>query len=393
MMGYLLARAGIEVTVLEKHGDFLRDFRGDTIHPSTLDVLAELGLLERFLARPHQELRYAEGELSGERIRMADFTHLPTRCKFIAMMPQWDFLDLLADEARGQATFHLMMDTEATELLVHGERAIGVAARDRAGTFEIRAELTVGADGRRSKIRDASGLVVRDLGAPIDVLWFKLSLDKDPLRGALGRIVPGQVLVTLYRGDYLQCALIIPKGAADAVKGEGLQAFRSRVARLAGRASADEIESFDDVKPLTVTVDRLTRWYKLGLLFIGDAAHAMSPIGGVGVNLAIQDAIAAANILTEPLRQGRVALKHLRRVQRRRDFATRATQALQIAIQNNIIGPVLSSTTALPVPAIVRLMQAWPALQRVPARVIGMGFRPEHVRSVERPRPERDARR
>jgi 2-polyprenyl-6-methoxyphenol hydroxylase-like FAD-dependent oxidoreductase len=393
MMGYLLARAGIEVTVLEKHGDFLRDFRGDTIHPSTLDVLAELGLLERFLARPHQELRYAEGELSGERIRMADFTHLPTRCKFIAMMPQWDFLELLAEEARGHATFHLMMDTEATEVLVHGERVIGVEARDRAGTFEIRAELTVGADGRRSRIRDASGLQVRDLGAPIDVLWFKLSLDKDPLRGALGRIVPGQVLVTLYRGDYLQCALIIPKGAADAVKGEGLQAFRSRVARIAGRASADEIESFDDVKLLTVTVDRLTRWYKLGLLFIGDAAHAMSPIGGVGVNLAIQDAIAAANILTEPLRQGHLALKHLRRVQRRRNFATRATQALQIAIQNNIIGPVLSSTTAPRVPAIVRLMQAWPALQRVPARVIGMGFRPEHVRSLERRRPERDARR
>ena len=380
MTGYLLARAGVDVTVLEKHGDFLRDFRGDTIHPSTLEVLAELGLLERFLARPHQELKYAEGEVSGRRVRMADFTHLPTRCKFIAMIPQWEFLDLLAEDARRYATFRLLMNTEATALLKHDEKVIGIAARDRTGVLEIHADLTIGADGRRSRIRDDSGLAVRDLGAPIDVLWFKLSVEQGTPPAVLGRIAAGQVLVMLYRGDYLQCALVIPKGAADVVKSQGLQAFRTRVARLAGRASAEEIESLDDVKLLTVTIDRLTRWYKPGLLFIGDAAHAMSPVGGVGVNLAVQDAVAAANILAKPLKQRRLTLEHLRRVQRRRSLPTQLTQALQVAIQSNIISPLLSATSAPRVPAVVRLMQAWPVLQRLPARIVGMGFRPEHVR-------------
>lgn len=383
MAGYLLARTGIDVTVLEKHGDFLRDFRGDTIHPSTLEVLAELGLLERFLARPHQELKYAEGEVSGRHVRMADFTHLPTRCKFIAMIPQWEFLNLLAEDARRYPTFRLLMDTEATALLKHDEQTIGIAARDRSGVLEIHADLTIGADGRRSLIRDDSGLAVRDLGAPIDVLWFKLNVEQGAPPAVLGRIAAGQVLVMLYRGDYLQCALVIPKGAADVVKSQGLQAFRTRVANLAGRASAEEIESLDDVKLLTVTVDRLSRWYQPGLLFIGDAAHAMSPIGGVGVNLAVQDAVAAANILENPLKQRRLTLEHLRRVQRRRSLPTQLTQALQIAIQSNIISPVLSATSAPRVPAVVRLMQAWPVLQRLPARIIGMGFRPEHVRGFK----------
>ena len=380
MLGLLLARSGVDVAVLEKHADFLRDFRGDTIHPSTLEVMHELGLLEEFLKRPHSEVRQVQGHIGSESVILGDLSHLPTRCKFIAMIPQWEFLDLLAEDARRYATFRLLTNTEATALLKRDEKVIGIAARDRTGALEIRADLTIGADGRRSRIRDDSGLAVRDLGAPIDVLWFKLNVEQGTPPAVLGRIAAGQVLVMLYRGDYLQCALVIPKGAAEVVKSQGLQAFRTRVARLAGRASAEEIESLDDVKLLTVTIDRLSRWYKPGLLFIGDAAHAMSPVGGVGVNLAVQDAVAAANILAKPLEQRRLTLEHLRRVQRRRSLPTQLTQALQVAIQSNILSPLLSATSEPRVPAVVRLMQAWPALQRLPARIVGMGFRPEHVR-------------
>ena len=379
MSGYLVARGGIDVIVLEKHADFLRDFRGDTIHPSTMEVLAELGLLERFLARPHQELRYAEGELGQESVRMADFTHLPTRCKFIGMMPQWEFLDLLAEEARRYTTFRLLMQTEAVELLTEGQRTIGVQAHSGSELLRINASLTIGADGRHSRLRACAGLQVSDLGAPIDVLWFKLACGADERPAALGRIAAGQVLVMLYRGDYLQCALVIPKGMAEQIKAQGLEAFRARVAQLAGRTSANEIRSLEDVKLLTVRIDRLQRWYKPGLLFIGDAAHAMSPIGGVGINLAIQDAVATANILAEPLLRGAVRAADLHAVQQRRMFPTRATQAMQLAIQNYILGPVLASGATPRVPGVVRLMQALPFLQRIPARVIGMGFRPEHV--------------
>jgi len=387
MSGYLLARAGIDVIVLEKHADFLRDFRGDTIHPSTMEVLAELGLLEHFLARPHQELQYAEGELGQERVRMADFTHLPTRCKFIGMMPQWEFLHLLAEEARRYDTFRLLMNTEALELLSHGERTIGVRARGGSEPLEIRAAVTIGADGRHSQLRKYAGLQVKDLGAPIDVLWFKLACGRQERPAALGRIAAGEILVMLYRGDYLQCALVIPKGMAEQMKAQGLEAFRARVARLAGRSSASEIRSLDEVKLLTVKVDRLIRWFKPGLLFIGDAAHAMSPIGGVGINLAIQDAVATANLLAEPLRRGAVRPAELRRVQRRRLFPTRATQSMQLAIQSYVLSPILASGATPRVPRIVRLMQAFPFLQRIPARVIGMGFRPEHVHLSERQPP------
>jgi 2-polyprenyl-6-methoxyphenol hydroxylase-like FAD-dependent oxidoreductase len=380
MLGYLLARAGVDVIVLEKHADFLRDFRGDTIHPSTLEVMAELGLLDELLERPHRKVAYAEGEIGGERLRFADFTHLPTRCKFIAFMPQWEFLDFLAQKARRLPTFRLLMNAEAADLVRDGGRVEGVVARTASGSVDVRAHLVVAADGRDSRLRAAAGLVPRDLGAPMDVLWFELARREGERSAVLGRIEAGQALVMLDRGDYWQCALLIRKGTAAAVRAAGLDAFRARVARLARRDSADEIESQDDVKLLTVRVDRLAEWHRPGLLFIGDAAHAMSPIGGVGINLAIQDAVAAANLLASPLRRRDVQPSDLARVARRRLLPTRVTQALQLAIQDRVIGPVLDAAAAPSVPLVVRLMQRWPALQRLPARVIGLGLRPEHVR-------------
>jgi len=380
--GFLLARAGIDVIVLEKHADFFRDFRGDTIHPSTMEVMAELGLLDEFLKVPHQEIHYGEGEIGDERFRIADLTHLPTRCKFIAFMPQWDFLSFIAAQGQKLPTFRLLMGTEATDLRREGERIVGVTAQGPSGPLDIRADLTIGADGRHSRLREAAGLKVNDLGAPMDVLWFRLDRRADEEHAVLGRIVAGQLLVMLDRNDYWQCALVIRKGTAEAVKREGLDAFRARVARLARRNSADEIKSLDDAKLLTVAVDRLSDWCKPGLLFIGDAAHAMSPIGGVGINLAVQDAVAASNILAEPLRRKSATLADLRGVQKRRAFPTWATQTLQITIQNRAIDPILSSSTTPRVPAVLRLMQRWPFLQRLPARVLGMGFRPEHVRTA-----------
>jgi 2-polyprenyl-6-methoxyphenol hydroxylase-like FAD-dependent oxidoreductase len=378
MTGYLLARAGISVFVLEKHADFLRDFRGDTIHPSTMEALGELGLLDAFLQLPHQEVRYAEGEIGDTRVRLADFTLLPTRCKFIAFIPQWDFLNFIAARAQKFPHFTLMMETEAIDLVRTGEQIVGVVARTNSGTSELRGDLVIAADGRDSCLRDAAKLQVKTLGAPMDVLWFKLA-SRDQTHAVLGRIAGGEALVMLDRGDYWQCALIIRKGTAETVKAEGLEAFRSRIARLAKISSAEEIDSLDDVKLLTVAVDRLRRWHRPGLICIGDAAHAMSPIGGVGINLAIQDAIAAANILSEPLRTGHVAESDLQRVQKRRAFPTWATQAVQTAIQNRVIDPVLNSSQTPKVPWIVRLMQHFTFLQRIPARFIGIGFRPEHV--------------
>jgi 2-polyprenyl-6-methoxyphenol hydroxylase-like FAD-dependent oxidoreductase len=384
MAGFLLARAGVDVIVLEKHADFFRDFRGDTIHPSTTNVLAELGLLDQFLAQPHQKVSHAEGEFGDERFRLADFTHLPAHCRCIVFMPQWDFLNFLAAHGKRYPGFRLMMGTEATGLLRTGERVTGVAAKTAGGEIEIAADLVIAADGRHSTLRDAAGLQVQDLGAPMDVLWLRLAKRPDDPHLVLGRFADGQGLVMLDRGDYWQCALIIRKGTADAVKAEGLAAFRTRIARLARRPSADEIEHLDEVKLLTVAVNRLADWCQPGLLFIGDAAHAMSPIGGVGINLALQDAIAAGNILAEPLRRRSVSLDDLRRVQKRRNFPTWATQRMQVAIQNHVIDPMLASGKTPKVPGVMRLAQRWPWLQRIPARIIGMGVRPEHVRVPEK---------
>ena len=382
MAGFLLARAGVDTIVLEKHADFFRDFRGDTIHPSTLQVMAELGLLDEFLKVPHQEVRYGEAEIGNEKFRVADLTHLPTRCKFIAFMPQWDFLNFLAAQGKRLPCFRLLMGTEATDLLRQGDRVVGVTANGPSGPIEIRADLVIGADGRHSRLREAAGFEVEDIGAPMDVLWLRLERRPGEDHAVLGRFLDGRFFIMLDRNDYWQCALIIRKGTAEAVKAEGLAAFRARVARLARRESADEIASLDDVKLLTVAVDRLRGWSQPGLLFIGDAAHAMSPIGGVGVNLALQDAVAAANILAEPLRRRNASLNDLRRVQKRRHFPTWATQKMQVAIQNNMIDPMLASGKTPKVPRVLRLMQRWPFLQRIPARVLGMGFRPEHVRTL-----------
>jgi 2-polyprenyl-6-methoxyphenol hydroxylase-like FAD-dependent oxidoreductase len=386
MLGFLLARAAVDVVVLEKHADFLRDFRGDTIHPSTLEIMHELGLLADFLRRPHSEVRQANLQFGAESVDVADFSHVPARCKFIAFMPQWDFLDFLAERARRFPSFRLAMESEATDLVHDGGRVAGVTVTSPRGAGEVRADLVIAADGRHSILRQQAGLESIDLGAPIDVLWLRLAKRPDDRAQILGRVDSGRVLVMLDRGDYWQCAFVIRKGGYDAIRHKGLDAFRSEVARLAGLPPdrLGELGDWSDIKLLTVTVNRLRRWHRPGLLCIGDAAHAMSPIGGVGINLAIQDAVAAANILTPWLRgSAGDAAPPLARVQRRRELPTRLTQAMQLLIQNRIISRVLASSDTLPLPLALRLLQRWPWLRRIPARLIGIGFRPEHVRTPE----------
>ena len=385
MLGFLLARSGVEVVILEKHADFLRDFRGDTIHPSTLELMHELGILEEFLKRPHQEVRELAGKVGNETIKMADFTHLPTHCKFLAFMPQWDFLNFIVEQAKRYPGFQVKMQAEATDLIEQNGQIVGVTARTPAGAMEIRAALTVGADGRHSIVRDRAGLDVIDLGAPMDVLWLRLSRHPSDPDQTLGHAEAGRIFVMIDREDYWQCGFVIRKGAADEIRRQGIEQFREDVARLEPflRDRVSELRDWNDVSLLTVKVDRLRQWWRPGLLCIGDAAHAMSPVGGVGINLAIQDAVAAANILASTLGAGTLRDRDLAAVQRRRQFPTRATQWLQILVQNNVIGRVLGSTTPLAVPVPLRLMQQWPFLRRIPARVIGMGFRPEHVQTQE----------
>jgi 2-polyprenyl-6-methoxyphenol hydroxylase-like FAD-dependent oxidoreductase len=385
MLGFLLARAGVDVLVLEKHADFLRDFRGDTIHPSTLDVMYDLGLLDEFLKRPHQEVNELRGLIGDDLIVLADLKHLPTHCKFIALMPQWDFLDFLADHAKRYPGFSLRMKADVDELLVEGDKVVGLRAKTPDGDLEVRADLVVGADGRHSTVRERAGLQVEDIGAPMDVLWMRLL--KRPEDGAqlLGRILPGRLFVMIDRGDYWQCAYVITKGGFDAVRAKGLEAFRRSLVEinpaLAGRVQ--EIASWDDVKLLTVKIDRLKRWYRDGLLCIGDAAHAMSPVGGIGINVAIQDAVAAGNILGPALRAGLVPESLLAAVQSRREWPTRMTQGLQVVVQNLVIRNVLQLQKQPRAPFLVKLLNWFPALRRIPGRIIGMGFRPEHVRTPE----------
>ncbi|HEY8297931.1 MAG TPA: FAD-dependent oxidoreductase [Candidatus Baltobacteraceae bacterium] len=386
MLGYLLARAGLEVAVLEKHADFFRDFRGDTIHPSTLQLMYELGLLDEFLRLPHQEVSELGGQIGDDSFTVADFSHLSTRCTFIALMPQWDFLNFIVDQAKRYPGFHLYVNAEVTDLLFDGERVAGVRAKTPQGVEEFRADLVVGADGRSSKVRERAGLEILDLGAPMDVLWMRLSRRESDPGQALGRVDAGKILVMIDRRDYWQCGFVIAKGKLDEIKRRGLPALRDDVAKLAPFAAdrVDELRDWDDIKLLTVKIDRLKRWHRPGLLCIGDAAHAMSPIGGVGINLAIQDAVASANILADPLLHQNLSSSDLARVQRRREFPTRVTQRMQVFIQDRIVSAVLNSQGKLSAPWPLRAMNAFPWLRRIPARLVGVGIRPEHVATPAR---------
>ncbi|MBX3705296.1 MAG: FAD-dependent oxidoreductase [Pseudomonadales bacterium] len=380
VLGYLLARQGVDVIVLEKHGDFLRDFRGDTVHPSTLQAFHEMGVLDRLLERPHQRTETVSVIIEGRPFRVADFRRLPVVAPYIAMMPQWDFLDRLAEAGRGLPGFRLLMSAEAMACRVDAGAVTGIDAVTADGPMTIHASLTVAADGRASRLRDDSGLPLRDIGAPIDVFWFQLSRRGPASAESLGRVSQDGVLVLINRGDYWQCALPFPKGSEAALRAAGLPAFRERIARIAPNLaeSVAELDSWEVVMLLSVQVNRLERWWRDGLLFIGDAAHAMSPVGGVGINLAVQDAIAAARILGTPLRDGTLTTEHLAAVQRRRERPAQLTQAAQVFAHKRVLVPALSAAASIRPPLLLRLLQWLPVLQRLPARAIGMGLRPEH---------------
>ncbi|WP_286173928.1 FAD-dependent oxidoreductase [Rhodobacter sp. NTK016B] len=384
MAGFLLARAGVEVVVLEKHRDFLRDFRGDTIHPSTLRIMEALGLLDELLALPHYPFRHMEFSFGDRAVPVVDFTPLGERTGFVAMMPQWDFLDFVAQKAADYPGFTLLMRTESEALIEENGRVTGLRAKGPAGPVEIRADLVLVADGRDSALRDTAGLDVQDLGAPIDVLWFRVSRTSGENPESLGRLKDGSIVIQLNRGNYWQMAFIVPKNGAERVRAEGLAAFRRRVGAATGIEAArlEEIDDWDKVKLLSVQVNRLQRWWRDGLLCIGDAAHAMSPVGGVGINLAVQDAVAAANILAAPLRNGTLSVDHLQQVQKRRLWPARVTQRFQVFLQDRVIRPALDKPDAPP-PLPLRILARVPYLRRFPARFIGLGLRPELPRAGE----------
>jgi 2-polyprenyl-6-methoxyphenol hydroxylase-like FAD-dependent oxidoreductase len=385
MLGFLLARAGVRVTVLEKHADFFRDFRGDTVHPSTLELMFELGLIDKFLKLPHQKIETLTGQVGAEHLQMVDFRHLPTHCKFIALMPQWDFLNFLAEQGKRYPTFNLRMQAEAIGLIDENGRIVGLNARTPDGALTIRADLVVGCDGRHSTVREKAGFKSDDYGAPMDVLWFRMSRKDSDRADVFGHIEAGKLMVMFDRGDYWQCAYVIPKGGIERVKSEGLEAFRARVVEMSPFLfdRVGELKTWDDVKLLSVTVDRLQKWWRPGLICIGDAAHAMSPIGGVGINMAVQDAVAAANQLAGPLRDGRATDKDLQAIEERRTLPMRFTQWLQLTIQQRIISPVLEAQDRPKPPAFFKLFNSFPVLRRIPARLVGVGIRPEHVRTLE----------
>ncbi|NOJ48026.1 FAD-dependent oxidoreductase [Bradyrhizobium archetypum] len=388
MLGYLLGRAGIDVVVLEKHADFFRDFRGDTVHPSTLEVMDELGLIDGFLKLPHQRLQKMEGMFGGEKVRIADLSRLHVKYPFIAFMPQWDFLNFLRESGKRFGSLKVMMSTEAVDLLRDGDRITGVNARTPDGVIEIEADLTVACDGRHSLVRARAGLEVEEIGAPMDVLWFRAGKRQGETESLFARVDPGRMMVTFDRGDYWQCAFVIPKGQYDAVKARGLPALLDDVARMAPilKEGLGDVKSWDDVKLLTVAINRLKRWTRPGLLCIGDAAHAMSPIGGVGVNLAVQDAVATANLLAARLAQGCPSEAELDAVRRRREFPVRMTQRMQVIAQNNIVSAALKpGNQPLRIPLVMRVITAMPWLQGITARFIGLGVRPEHVQSERVP--------
>jgi 2-polyprenyl-6-methoxyphenol hydroxylase-like FAD-dependent oxidoreductase len=389
MLGYLLGRAGIDTIVLEKHADFLRDFRGDTVHPSTMQIMDELGLLQEFLKRPHQRISKLGGEFGGVRLRVADFTHVKTVCPFIAFMPQWDFLDFIAEASERFPSLKILKRTEVVDLMWKGDTVTGVVARTPEGELHVTADLTVGCDGRRSIVRERAGLTVEDIGAPMDVLWFRIGKSGASIDPALLHAEKGRLLVTLDRGDYWQCAFVIPKGQIEVLKARGLPAFKSGVVSILPELGEhiDDVRDWDDVKLLTVTIDRLKTWSRPGLLCIGDAAHAMSPVGGVGINLAIQDAVATANLLADKLRQGAVSADDLDAVRTRRLFPVKVIQAFQVQVQNRVLKPVLQGGELTP-PLPLRIVNAVPWLQGMMARVVGLGVRPEHVHSPDCPRSE-----
>jgi len=385
MLGFLLARAGVGVVVLEKHADFFRDFRGDTVHPSTLELMYELGLLDEFLKVPHQKIETVTAQIGEERITMADLRHLPTRCKYIALMPQWDFLNILSKYGKRYKSFDLRMKAEVTALIEDNGRIVGLRADTADGKLEIRADLVVGCDGRHSIVREKAGLKSDDYGAPMDVLWFRVTRKNSDDTDAFGHAEAGKLLVMIDRGDYWQCAYVIPKDGIEEVRARGLDAFRASVVEmspfLADRIG--ELKSWDDVKLLSVAVDRLRKWWRPGLLCIGDAAHAMSPIGGVGINMAVQDAVAAANRLAAPLRAGSVTNDDLQAIEARRTLPVRFTQWLQLTIQKRLISRLLASQQRPKPPLLFKLFEIFPVLRRVPARLLAIGIRPEHVHTPE----------
>jgi 2-polyprenyl-6-methoxyphenol hydroxylase-like FAD-dependent oxidoreductase len=382
MAGYLLARAGVLVAVLEKHADFNRDFRGDTIHPSTLELMHELGLLDEFLKQPHQEVRELRAVVNGEAVPIADFSELPTRCKFIAFMPQWDFLNFLSSHAKRFPSFQLHMKTEVVDLLIENDRVVGVRAKTSLGEMDLHADLVIGADGRHSVMHTRAGFKQCEFGVPIDVLWMRISKNKDDPEQSFGFFQHGKLLVMLDRGDYWQCGFVIPKGGFEEIKARGLPQFENEIVSFAGflRDRVDELDDWSKIKLLTVQINRLRDWCRDGLLCIGDAAHAMSPAGGVGINLAIQDAVATANLLAEKLRNGPVSVADLRQVQLRREWPTRLIQGMQVFIHRRVVtGRASGNKESLPF--IVRLLKWFPILRQLPARFIGLGPRPEHFHS------------
>jgi 2-polyprenyl-6-methoxyphenol hydroxylase-like FAD-dependent oxidoreductase len=382
MAGYLLARAGVPVTVLEKHADFNRDFRGDTIHPSTLELMHELGLLDEFLKQPHQEVRELRAVVNGQAVPVADFSKLPTRCKFIAFMPQWDFLNFLSGHAKRFPTFQLHMEAEVIDLLIDNRRVTGVRAKTPNGEVEVRGDLVIGADGRHSIVHTRAGFKQREFGVPIDVLWMRIFKKQGDPKQTFGFFQHGKLLVLLDRDDYWQAGFVIPKGQFDEIKERGLTQFQNDIVSFASflRDRVAELDDWSKIKLLTVQMNRLRDWCREGLLCIGDSAHAMSPAGGVGINLAIQDAVATANLLAEKLRRGPVSVDDLRKVQARREWPTRLIQGLQVFIHRRVVtGRTSGNSKSLPF--VVRLLKWFPTLRQLPARFIGLGPRPEHFRS------------
>ena len=383
MLGYLLGRAGVETVVLEKHADFFRDFRGDTVHPSTLQVMDELGLIDGFLKLPHQELQIMEGRFGTTSIRLADLRRLNAKYPFIAMMPQWDFLNFLRESGKRFPKLNVMMKAEATDLIWSGDKVVGVVADTPEAPVQIHADLTVACDGRHSIIRERAHLDVEEIGAPMDVLWFRAGKRADEKERLFARVETGKMMVTFDRGDYWQCAYVIAKGQYDAVKALGLDAFRNDIVAMVPvlQHGIADVKTWDDVKLLTVAINRLKRWTRPGLLCIGDAAHAMSPVGGVGVNLAVQDAVATANLLAGKLVTGCPSEEELAAVRERREFPMRLTQRMQVIVQNNIISVALKGDRQMAPPLLMRLVSAMPWLQGLAARFIAVGIRPEHVQS------------